>query len=123
YRDLQTLPVFAKAGAIIPMAIVEPHDNSITNPEKLEVLVFPGAANEFDLYEDDGESLRYQNGEYALTKFSFDPEQKMFTVYPTRGALHVIPEKRFLKLKFRGFKEIENMEVYRDGKAIPITKE
>lgn len=123
YRDLQTLPVFAKAGAIIPMAIVEPHDNSITNPEKLEVLVFPGAANEFDLYEDDGESLRYQNGEYALTKFSFDPEQKMFTVYPTRGALHVIPEKRLLKLKFRGFKEIENMEVYRDGKAIPITKE
>lgn len=123
YRDLHTIPVFAKAGAIIPLAQVEPHDNSIANPENLEVYIFPGAGNEFDLYEDDGKSLKYQNGEYAVTKFAFDPKEMKFTVYPATGALHVIPEKRTFTFKFRSFNNIEKLTVFSDGEAIPFTKE
>lgn len=123
YRDLHTIPVFAKAGAIVPFAKVEPHDNSVANPTKLEVHVFPGAANEFDLYEDDGESLDYQNEQYVLTKFSFDPEERKFTVYPARGTLHVIPEKRTIAVKFRSFKNIEAITVKSDSKVIPFIKE
>ena len=123
YCDLETIPVFAKAGAIVPMAHVKPHDNSIANPDTLIVYVFPGATNEFTLYEDDGESLNYQNGEYVQTKFVFNWKNRTFTIHPARGALHLIPEKRDFVLKFRGIKETDAMTILSDGKEISFTKE
>ncbi|MBE2223646.1 MAG: SCP2 sterol-binding domain-containing protein [Anaerolineae bacterium] len=50
YGSLDEIPVFAKAGAIVPLAT----EDGVTNPDKLAIHVFPGAANRFDLYEDDG---------------------------------------------------------------------
>ena len=50
YGSLDEIPVFAKAGAIVPLAA----EDGVENPEKLVVHVFPGADNTFNLYEDDG---------------------------------------------------------------------
>ena len=36
--------------------------------DKITLDVFPGANHSFNLYEDDGTSLDYQDGEYAQTK-------------------------------------------------------
>ena len=65
---LDSMPIFAKAGAIIPM---QP-DMKFTGEKKIDTLtldVFPGNGS-FELYEDDGQSLSYQNGEYSLSKIS-----------------------------------------------------
>ncbi len=50
YGRLDEIPVFARAGAIVPLAAAD----GVENPDKLVVHVFPGADNTFHLYEDDG---------------------------------------------------------------------
>lgn len=51
WRKLEEMPVFAKAGAIIPLSKDWKADVN-RNPEELEVLVFPGSDGEFSLYEE-----------------------------------------------------------------------
>jgi alpha-glucosidase (family GH31 glycosyl hydrolase) len=68
---LQTLPLFVRAGSIIPMQPVM----NYTNERPLDTLVLsvypsPDQSGDFTLYEDDGETLGYQSGSYALTDFS-----------------------------------------------------
>lgn len=66
YRELENMPVFVKAGGIIPMAkdFMKAH---ISEPEELEVMVFHGADGAFTLYEEQGETVfTYQNGTHAV---------------------------------------------------------
>ncbi|WP_435892018.1 hypothetical protein, partial [Klebsiella pneumoniae] len=55
FRELRQMPVFAKAGAIVPLAVYPEGENRLYNAEEMRVLVFPGADNSFMLYEDAGE--------------------------------------------------------------------
>ena len=57
WRSLDRTPVFAKAGAIVPLQDVAESGeaiNSIANPQALRVLVFPGADGSFVMREDRG---------------------------------------------------------------------
>ncbi|MBO7252974.1 MAG: DUF4968 domain-containing protein, partial [Oscillospiraceae bacterium] len=68
-RDLNNIPVFVKAGGIVPMAenFLQSH---LGNPEKLNVHVFNGAAGSFDLYEDKGDEAMEPP---VVTSFAFTP--------------------------------------------------
>ena len=46
------IPLFARSGAIIPLSAMIDW-NDIKNPQELAIHVFPGANNQFGLYEDD----------------------------------------------------------------------
>ena len=54
HRDLETIPVLAAAGAIIPLSAATSPGNDPGNPSALEILVVVGAHGAFDLIEDDG---------------------------------------------------------------------
>lgn len=72
--NIEQYPVFAKAGAIIPLS--KDTGNTTDNPKLLEVKVFPGGNNTFKLYEDDGISNDYLNGLYTITTFDVNVEKK-----------------------------------------------
>ena len=62
--DLKTMPLYVRAGAVIPLGpvrqyVTEPVDGPLT------LRVYPGADGRFSLYEDDGESFRYEHGDYT----------------------------------------------------------
>lgn len=101
YRDIENIPVLAKAGAIIPMS-ANGLDNDCSNPEALELLVYRGN-NTFTLYEDDGETLSYQNGAYLKTPFTVkeDGSAVSFTIGKGEGDISVVPEKRSYKIFFK----------------------
>ena len=67
FRDIYSMPVFVKAGGIIPMTKLT-HINDVENPQNMKIKVFAGADNEFELYEDDGETYDYEKGKFAITK-------------------------------------------------------
>ena len=69
YGTLEDMPVFAKAGAIIPM---NPDDsaNGVDNPQTVQLKVFGDVAGEYVLYEDDGESTAYRDGRYSETRIT-----------------------------------------------------
>ncbi len=101
YRDIETIPVLAKEGAIVPMS-KNCKSNSVKNPKDLELLIFRGN-NEFSLYEDDGETNNYQNGEFCETAFkiSEDNSTVTFNIKKSVGDISVVPEKRNYTLIFR----------------------
>jgi alpha-glucosidase (family GH31 glycosyl hydrolase) len=53
HRDLSSIPALLRAGGILPLAAEDDLD-ATRNPERLELLVAPGADGEFTLIEDDG---------------------------------------------------------------------
>jgi len=82
---LDTIPLFVRAGGIIPKApVVQYIDNSPKqNFDPIELDVYTGADGEYVLYEDDGISLGYQRGENTITTFKWDDKAKTVTVSGT----------------------------------------
>lgn len=100
YRDIEKIPVLAKAGAIVPFS--ENHTtNSTENPDSLEILILRGN-NSFTLYEDDGVSEKYKNGEFCETVFEVEEDGTTlrFKKSAGLGACSLIPQKRKFKLIF-----------------------
>jgi alpha-glucosidase/alpha-D-xyloside xylohydrolase len=59
--DLATLPLYARAGAIVPLDPVRQFTGqAVSEPTALRV--FPGADGAFTLYDDDGRSLGHRDG-------------------------------------------------------------
>lgn len=67
YRDLHSIPVLAKAGAIVPMTEEIFGQEAARNPETMTIRVYGGADGSFQLYEDDNESNAYLKDECVLT--------------------------------------------------------
>lgn len=69
HADQSQIPVFARAGAIIPLD-AETTENGVKLPARLHIKFFAGADGSYQLYEDDGETQAYRDGNFALTGFS-----------------------------------------------------
>jgi hypothetical protein len=110
YGGMDDVPVFAKPGAIVPLC--EPDD--WRDPSALEVHVFPGASNEFELFEDDGVSTAYLSGDFSRTIFSLDWSEKRttFTIKPSTRA-------RSYTLVFHAVTEPKTVKATIDGVAAP----
>ncbi|MFH1635489.1 MAG: TIM-barrel domain-containing protein [Chloroflexota bacterium] len=124
YGDLEDMPLFAEAGAIIPLA-PRPTWGGIENPSHLRIHVFPGADNHFQLFEDDGETIAYRNGTYALTPFDmkWDDNQLTFTIGPAEGDLTQYPDPRTYELKFQGMASPDEVLLQINGKPLPCLPE
>ncbi|MCR4563369.1 MAG: DUF5110 domain-containing protein [Clostridiales bacterium] len=98
FRDLDTIPVLAKEGAIIPLSADE--GNGTDNPENLEIWAFSGNG-EFTLYEDNSKT-DYEN-HFATTRFAITYENGCvsFTVNAAEGDISVLPVKRNIKVIFK----------------------
>ena len=77
--DLRTMPVYVRAGAIIPMDPVKQYTGEVVK-EAMTIRVFTGAAGDYTMYEDDGISLGYLNGEYSQTRFTWDDGRRILTI-------------------------------------------
>jgi hypothetical protein len=82
--SLSTVPVFVKAGAVIPMlprSLVNTTGISAQQYRSLEFNVFPSshtpAFGECNVYEDDGMSTDYLSGISALTHFQYGPSSSL----------------------------------------------
>ncbi len=104
-RDRAHYPIFAKAGAIVPLQAHKAHSNALAPSENMQVLIFPGNSNTFALYEDAGEYQDYQNGGYAVTEMSLEYQENTadFTIGRAQGDTALIPAERTWQLCFRGF--------------------
>jgi alpha-glucosidase/alpha-D-xyloside xylohydrolase len=82
--DLATLPIYARAGAVIPLDPVRQYTaQPVTAPTTLRV--FPGADGDFILYDDDGQSLGYRDGPDPATvwiHFHWNDQARQLTIEP-----------------------------------------
>lgn len=68
---LRGLPIFVRAGAVIPMQAVLPYSDA-RHLDTLELHIWPGSgpAVRSELYEDAGDGYAYERGDYRLTTFT-----------------------------------------------------
>ncbi len=96
---LDTMPIFAKAGAIIPMQEAMQYVGE-KPADKIMLDIFPGTNHSFELYEDDGKTLRYKAGDYALTKInlSSSPALLKIMIAKTNERFQSMPHHYLLKV-------------------------
>ncbi len=67
---IDTLPIFVRAGSILPLG--SPVESTNEKQTVAKVRVYAGADGAFDLYSDDGNTYAYENGDYQLTHLHWD---------------------------------------------------
>ena len=84
----------------------------------MELHVAPGGDGDFLLYEDDGETLRYRQGDYALTRFTmaWQPAEAVLTIHPVEGAEGLVPVRDW-QIVLHGSRR--GTEVQLNGEALP----
>lgn len=118
HRKINDYPVFAKAGAIVPMQ----NSLSLEAGTDLEVVIFPGASNQFALYEDAGDGSEFENGEFTMTEMALEwSANPVFTVKPANGALSLLPKTRNYSFVLRGYNANISVKALVDGKEISST--
>jgi alpha-glucosidase/alpha-D-xyloside xylohydrolase len=79
--DLETMPIYARAGAIIPIDPVRQYTaQQLSEPTTLKV--YRSADGQFVLYDDDGKSLDYLKGQGTWTKFTWNNVQSKLVIEP-----------------------------------------
>lgn len=98
HATLDSIPVFVRAGAIIPMAQVR----QFVGEKKIETInlhIWPGAGGLLNWYEDDGSSLAYTSGDFHERRISAslsNPEGKIEFSAPTGNRISEIKTWRII---------------------------
>jgi len=108
--DLETLPLFVRAGSILPMGPVKQYSaEKVDTP--LSLSIYPGADASFLIYEDDGKSFNYRRGEWMGIQVKWnDAGRKLdLSLYPGSRMLPPAPRaidvqlgKAIKSISFRG---------------------
>ncbi len=69
--DLSKIPVFVKAGSILPTTTAM-QSTADAPRSPIELTIYPGSDGAFDLYEDDGTSYEYEEGQYSIIPLRWD---------------------------------------------------
>ena len=120
YRDIDSIPVLAPEGAIIPMyRSADSNDLSLAQP--LDIHIWRGNGS-YQLYEDDGETMGYQQGEFALTSFELEENDGCLrlVITPPKDSHGLLPREREIFIKFRDIDAEERRVILADK---PVTVE
>ncbi len=74
---IDTLPLFVRAGSIIPLG--SPIENTTQIQQLAKVRIYAGANADFTLYQDDGNTYAYENGGRTITKLHWDNASRKFS--------------------------------------------
>jgi len=79
--DLATMPIYVRAGAIIPFDPVRQYTaETASGPTTLKI--YRGSDGSFTLYEDDGINQEYLQGKATLTTFKWNDKEKKLSIAP-----------------------------------------
>jgi len=87
------IPVFVKAGAIIPMAKVMQY-TSEKPLDVLEIRIYKGANGTFALYEDEGDGYNYEKGAHTTILFNWNDKTQTLSIGARAGTY-----KNYLKIR------------------------
>ncbi len=121
YGTLSDIPVFARAGAIVPLAPPSVLQ-SVDTPQALEVRIFPGADGQFTLYEDDGVSGAYLQGAHSQIRLSqtWGGSRQSFQIAPAEGETAHLPARRDFTLRFLAVSRPGQVSAKLNGRPLEI---
>ena len=82
---LDKIPLFVKAGSIIPMGPIVQYSGEKT-ADTLEIRVYEGANGKFTLYEDENDNYNYEKGLYSTIDISWNDSKKTLAISARKGS-------------------------------------
>ena len=113
HYGIDETPVFVRDGAVIPEQGAARYSNERPQ-DRLILNVFGSGKGHFDLYEDDGISLAYDKGEYAITPLTYMTGADglhHLVVEPTNGTFQGQPAERSYELRIHGLEKPTSISV------------
>jgi alpha-D-xyloside xylohydrolase len=81
---IETMPLYVRAGSIVPMGpLLQYASEKPADP--IELRVYQGANGAFTLYEDEGDSYRYEKGVYATIPLTWNDRTGVLTIGERKG--------------------------------------
>src|SRR4051812_34912116 len=99
--DFETIPLYVRAGAVLPLGPIKQYTAEKMD-EPLTIWVHPGADGAFSLYEDDGNTFDYRNGEFMRVDMIWRDSRRELSIRLARGSKMMDPEKRRIVVKVAG---------------------
>jgi len=96
--DLDTIPIYVRAGAILPLGPVKQHSEE-ESKEPLQISVYSGADGDYLLYEDDGRSFRHRSGEWMGVQMRWNDTQRVLSLELARGSRMLPPLRREIEVR------------------------
>lgn len=93
--DLATLPLYVRAGAIIPTGPVKQSTGEVSD-EPLSLTIYPGCDGVATLYEDDGESLAHQRGDWRAFQITWNDKRRSIGVSLAPGSRPLAAPRAFV---------------------------
>jgi alpha-D-xyloside xylohydrolase len=91
---LDTMPIFVRAGSIVPMGPEITYADTIADP--IELRVYTGANGNFTIYEDEGDNYSYEKGVYATIPITWNETSQDLSIGARQGTYPGIqPKKKF----------------------------
>jgi alpha-glucosidase/alpha-D-xyloside xylohydrolase len=116
--DLQTTPLYVRAGAVIPLDPVRQYtDEPVKEP--MTLVVYPGADGTSTLYEDDGTSFDYRTGEAMSIVMSWSNAARRLSLSLAAGSRMLPPSPRTFAVRLAG--QTSTRTVTFAGKPVQIT--
>lgn len=84
YAPQNRIPVFAKGGAIIPMAKQVYHTNDI-DWKHIDLKIYPSGKCSFDMYADDGTSYEFMRGVFTITHIECEDNETETSIVISRS--------------------------------------
>jgi alpha-glucosidase (family GH31 glycosyl hydrolase) len=117
---LDRMPVFVKAGGIVPMQPPSSHA-SAAGSAPLTLRVFAGASGSYTMYDDAGQGLGYTQGQYTDTPigYSSSASTSAVTIGPARGSYPGEPAARRYTIDLAGLSAPQSVQV--NGQTLPAS--
>lgn len=113
---LNQLPLFVKAGSIIPTTVpVEFAAASVSQPITLNI--YPGQDAEFTLYDDSGDSYDFEKGELTRIRIFWNDSKGELTISDAEGSYPGAPKERKMTIR----KGTSTKDITYKGKQTKVT--
>jgi len=93
---LDRIPIFVKAGSIVPMGPIV--QSAADSEDPLEIRVYGGKDADFELYEDSGDGYAYEHGEKTTIHIHWNEDRNALSIGGRSGAFPGMPLKRTFRI-------------------------
>jgi alpha-glucosidase/alpha-D-xyloside xylohydrolase len=115
--DLATLPLYLRAGALVPMGPVKQHTaQQVEGP--LTLLICPGRDGSFLLYEDDGKSFDHRRGHWMGIQVEWRDADRRLSLRLAEGSRLLPPLQRPVEARVVG--TARSARFFFDGKPVDM---
>jgi alpha-glucosidase/alpha-D-xyloside xylohydrolase len=96
--DLETMPLYVRVGSILPLGPVKQFVTEKSD-QPYSITVYPGADATFLLYEDDGTSFGYRNGDWMGIQMNWSESGRRLTLRLAEGSRMLPAGRREFEVK------------------------